>query len=244
MVDSSIFSSGRLEERSNAYCPVNTGLINLAARVEDENFKIDGEPINMLEIVGKVRNFNNSSMKVEVELHDEYGKVDAVIFKKSTEEPKQLRGFKYLDNGYVHCFGQLKRFYNTTTFVISMIRNVEKYSEVTCHRAKVMWACLYRRGKLKRSESIVNPMIIERSNYDNYAMPDQQQLMNALQPDQRKVLETIMSLRDRHSKTDKDSIFDSLPGKMGLSNFEAALMRLTETGFIYKDDDYGLYYVS
>jgi hypothetical protein len=65
-----------------------------------------------------------------------------------------------------------------------------------------------------------------------------------LQPDQRKVIETLMSLRDRQARADKDSIFESLPVKMGLSAFEGALMKLTETGFIYKDDDYGTYYIS
>lgn len=244
MVDSNIFNAGRLEERANSYCPVNTGLINIAASIEDENFKIDEEPIGMLEIVCKVRNYTNSSMKVEIELFDEFGKVDGVIFKKSTEEPRQLRNFRYVENGYVHCFGQLKRFYSKTSFVVTVIRKVEKYSQVTCHRAKVMWACLFRRGKLRRSENLVSPALISRTNYENYAMPDQQQMMSALQPDQRKVLETVMKLRDSHSRTDKDSIFDSLPGKMGLSAYEDALMKLIETGFIYKDDDYGLYYVS
>jgi hypothetical protein len=244
MVDSAFFTSSRTEERSNSYCPVNAGLINLAGNIEDENFKIDGEPIGMLEIVAKVRNFVNSSMKVEVELYDEYGKVNAVLIKKSTEEPKQLRDFRYAENSYVHVFGQMKRFYSTTSFVISVIRNVSKISEVTCHRAKVMWASLYRRGKLRRSENIVDPMIVERSNFDNYAMPSHNQLMAALQPDQRKVIETLMSLRDRQARADKDSIFESLPVKMGLSAFEGALMKLTETGFIYKDDDYGTYYIS
>jgi hypothetical protein len=235
MVDYNVVSSSRLDERSDSYCPVNTGLINAAVDIGGESFKVDGEHINTIEIVAKVRNYLNSSMKLEVELYDEFGLVNAVLFKKNTEEPKQLRNFRYVDNGYVRCFGQLKRFYSSTSFVISVIRNVNVYSEVTCHRAKVIWASLYRRGKLKRSEP-------SRDIAD--MMPSQQQLIAALQPEQQLVLQTITSLRDRQARTDKDSIFESLSSNMRVSVFEGALMGLMETGFIYKDDDYGIYYVS
>lgn len=238
MLDTSLFALTRLDERSNAYCPVNTGLIMQAAAEPDENFRIDGEPLNVLELVAKVRNFSSSTMKVEVELFDEFGKVDAVIFKKSNEEPKQLHNFSYVENCYVHCFGQLKRFYSNTSFVIHVIRNVNHYSQVSCHRAKVMWASLLRRRLLKRCESI------GVQSTQSYDMPSQDQLMNALPHDERVVLLALMQLRDSHLRTDKNSIFDSLPSKLALSAFEFALIRLNETGFIYKDDDNDLYYVS
>jgi hypothetical protein len=242
MVDYNVFNSSRLDERSDSYCPVNTGLINAAASVGGENFKVDGEQINMIEIVAKVRNYLNSSMKLEVELYDEFGLVNAVLFKKNTEEPKQLRNFRFVDSGYVRCFGQLKRFYSSTSFVISIIRNVNVYSEVTCHKAKVIWASLYRRGKLRRSEHF--EISGESIRHSPYVMPSQHQLIAALQPDQQQVLQTITTLRDRQARTDKDSIFESLSSRMGVSVFEGALMMLTETGFIYKDDDCGIYYVS
>jgi hypothetical protein len=121
------------------YTPANLGIVMQISMQDTETFKFVDTPIDTLEVVCRVEDLVESGLKYDISLSDYTGRYRGVIYKKKDRHPTALREFQYVKNGYARCIGQLRKFQNTGSFVISYMTNVNAYGEVIAHRAKVLW---------------------------------------------------------------------------------------------------------
>jgi hypothetical protein len=125
--------------KPSQYTPANLGIVMQISEQDTETFKFVDTPIDTIEIVCRVEDLVESGLKYDVSLSDYAGRFKGVIYKKKDRQPSALRDFHYVKNGYARCIGQLRKFQNTASFVISYMTNVNTYGEVIAHRAKVLW---------------------------------------------------------------------------------------------------------
>lgn len=60
--------------------PVHTAILRRIFAVEDENFKVDGDPVSVVEIVARMTDMMYEGKKAELKLRDTFGSADCVVY--------------------------------------------------------------------------------------------------------------------------------------------------------------------
>ena len=60
--------------------PVHTAILRRIFSVEDENFKVDGDPVSVVEIVARMTEMWYEGKRAELKLRDTFGTVDCVVY--------------------------------------------------------------------------------------------------------------------------------------------------------------------
>ena len=128
-----------ISRKPSQYTPANLGVMTKISEQDTETFKFLDTPIDTLEVVCRVEDLVESGLKYDVSLVDSTGRYRGIIYKKKDKNPSALRDFKFTKNEYARCIGQLRKFQNSASFVISYMTNVHTYGEVMAHRAKFIW---------------------------------------------------------------------------------------------------------
>ena len=92
--------------------PVHTAILRRIFAVEDENFKVDGDPVSVVEIVARMIDMRNEGKRLELQLRDTFGTVDCVVYCEgdSYADNMILQDFVPKDGAYVRVIGQIRKF--------------------------------------------------------------------------------------------------------------------------------------
>jgi len=155
------------------YTPANLGIVMQISVQDTDTFKYVDTPIDTVEIVCRVDDLVESGLKFDVSLSDYTGRYKGVIYKKKDRQPSALRDFHYVKNGYARCLGQLRKFQNTASFVVSYMTNINTYGEVMAHRAKVLWNYVkYIRGPENVKQDTEMRQSIGHQSGNRHYIPD------------------------------------------------------------------------
>lgn len=155
------------------YTPANLGIVMQISEQDTETFKFVDTPIDTIEVVCRVEDLVESGLRYDVSLSDYTGRFKGVVYKKKDRQPNALREFHYVKNGYARCTGQLRKFQNTASFVISYMINVDTYAEVCAHRAKVLWNYVkYIRGPMNVKQDTEMRQNLGHQSGNSHQIPD------------------------------------------------------------------------
>ncbi|CAG8653231.1 7678_t:CDS:2, partial [Gigaspora rosea] len=147
-------------------------LLNAATQHSDSEYLIDGHKIDIVSILGSVRDMNVSSTNViEFKIDDGTGFIDAKIWFESEEKKESSAAYKISIDSYVCAYGNLKNFKgkNFLNCIPYGLRVIENYNEISCHLCEVVYEHLSLirsdSGTAFQQSSTINT--INTTNYSN-----------------------------------------------------------------------------
>ncbi|CAG9312291.1 unnamed protein product [Blepharisma stoltei] len=193
-MENSPFRAQSGDRKPQTYTPVNLKLVFDMVKA-GEPFKLNNEPIDVIELVCRVSGYRESQNTISLDLQDDNGAIKGVIYRKGDGSlPKALRNYTFSANGYAHIIGNLRKFNDNVQVVIQQIENITNYESVHYHKCKVLWSFLIRNGSLhvptqpsqqsqniltESSKKFVSPENTE-SNEMSYLTLEQREIMKAV----------------------------------------------------------------
>ena len=145
---------GYLHNGEHTLIPVTVKMINSTVR-DCERFVLkDGRPLNMVKLVGAVKNFHVHDKHVQIDLKDGTGLLRVIFWRKQKECTAQRHLIdKFNGNHYIRVIGEVADYYGVHEIIAFDIRPVSSGNEETHHFLEVAYS--YE----KRLESVEDEMI-------------------------------------------------------------------------------------
>ena len=125
------------DRRPVYYLPLTLKDLKFVTSTEDENFKLFGVSVELVEVVCLITGWQQTTMKIVLELTDHTSKFIGAVYTRNDEKtPTSLREYTR-DPHYASVFGRIMKFADQPMISILKMRNVE-YPEVLAHRARAL----------------------------------------------------------------------------------------------------------
>jgi hypothetical protein len=99
--------------------------------VSSDEILFNNSPIDSIEILAKVQEMRETSLRYEFFLVDFTGSLTAFAYKKTTTgKQKMFKEYEFLDNSYALIHGNMRKAQDSFQVFISSIRNVKSRSEI------------------------------------------------------------------------------------------------------------------
>jgi replication factor A2 len=106
----------------------------LDAQVNNDEFKIDNNPISQVTFVCQIRNISMQATNITYKVDDGTGSIEVKLWIDSdAPEQDSPTKSKLVENAYVRVWGKLKDFHNRKHVGAQIIRPVEDMNEVSYH---------------------------------------------------------------------------------------------------------------
>ncbi|CAG9321552.1 unnamed protein product [Blepharisma stoltei] len=229
------------ESKRFTFTPVNLKLVNDMIK-QGEPFKLNNELIEIIEIVCRITNYQETHNIIKFEFEDNNNCIQGIVYTKGDlTRPKALSDYTYIENGYVHIIGALRKLGDEVKCIVQSISNVNTYDQVHYHYVKVLWCYLVRNGILHTPSQAADNVMADLSSRFNNAGSSQNDYSN-LNEDQAEVVRAIKENSKEYIGLDRNRI-ESLV-KRKIKNLDEVLSDLVRYGFLFIGDDNLTYYVS
>ncbi|CAG9311889.1 unnamed protein product [Blepharisma stoltei] len=128
------------ERKSQQYLPCTLSMLTQISKSEDETFKWYDRSLDTIETVGWISEIQETALRFEFKLKDSFGEFSAVIYKKGDEKPSIMRDEDFKEGEYVHITGNLRKFHDNVSVVLTSIEKLDKRTQVDEFLARVVWA--------------------------------------------------------------------------------------------------------
>lgn len=209
----------RFSQRSTpAYHPINTAIIARFSELNDDQFELDGELVDIVTLVGKVEAVTEMSLRLEIVVSDEWGRVNAVVYKKPGKPAQGVSGYDLERRGYAMIVGSVKRFTSCIMLVVARISPLTDYRAVLNHRLSVQWTHNLRLKFLQAP-------LTEKSTNNRIVTP--------IGPTESTILQAIRDLKPGNTRL-MDSEKAALAKDLGLkvTDLDRHVVALTVKGYL------------
>lgn len=217
--------------------PVTTKIIKTMT-MEDSLFKLDGEDVNQVTLVGSIAHHEKSQMCNTYQLDDTHGVVTLKHWISDNEEggaTDEAADQEFEVGTYVRVFAQLRSFQKSLTLNVLHMRSVEDHNEITTHILECM---KYKKMMMKKSSNNVSSNEMTGLGFNGMSNSSVMN-SNGLDGVQSQIWKLVNACDDPQGLNVKD-IQSSLKG-LSSAQIRKALDFLSNEGHIYStinDDHY------
>lgn len=224
------------DHRKNYNCiPMNTAMFTKVTAA-GEPFTIDNTTIELVEIVGVCKEFNEQGVEIEITLQDSYGQVPVLMYRKdSVTVPQVLKEYIFKPKEYIHVFGHIRASGDKAYILAAKVVNMTLYSQVHFFKTKVLWNYLVR---IKKIQQFQPEAAIPQNLSEKFATvkeePGQHKRLDSLQ---EQTLNAIKRNQNGISGAKFDTFYLLLQNRFTREAVKSTVSKLLDDGFLYSVDD-------
>jgi hypothetical protein len=127
--------------------PITIQDLSIVQEVKSGIYSLRDVKIEFLELVCRIRDISETSLRFTLTLQDSFGSFPAFIYKN---RPETYDGFESQENMYYRVVGKYNARLKKPTFIIERLVPITRADDVVCHRMYILWYRNYTTGNLKR----------------------------------------------------------------------------------------------
>lgn len=140
MESNAAFPRFQTEKKSQIYLPCTLAMLSQIAKTDDESFKFCDKSVEIVHTMARISKINESALRYEFELCDNFGTFTAVVYKKGDERPSVFRDYFPYEQDWVSVIGTLRKFHDSVSIVMTTIEKITKRTELDSFCTRVVWA--------------------------------------------------------------------------------------------------------
>jgi len=132
--------TGKRETKSESLMPLTVKQLHQALENAsvDEAFKVNGEDVNNLTLVGKIVSSQESSTSLQYTIDDGTGTVQ-VRFWLDDDSDSRSQSAEWTVGSYIRVYGHLRTFQGNRSVVAFSLRTITDFNEITYHQLEAIY---------------------------------------------------------------------------------------------------------
>lgn len=226
---SKAFNGDGEKKKQKMYTPVTLQLFKTAEICENDLFKIDGQEVNDVVLVGRIYKWEEQPTRTTFFINDNTGVVKVAYYNKEENSlPKYMKNFVYEEGCYAKVFGSIKNFKGVNQVVGVHLAKIEDFDIITNHFLQVfIGSCVRKKGILSSQDLTESLEGKKELNEDDK--------MELIKITTKKI---VAENQDNGVKeVSKETIFRAIKDRVTFPEFERVIKKLVEDMELFEDDN-------